>query len=106
MDETDCAPARKETRCNRVVSKSERGARRVAMSHFLYKLLPPRPTFARDMSEAEGAILHKHFAYWADAVAQRKAVAYGPVLDPRGFYGIAVVESENRGIALNLANAD
>jgi hypothetical protein len=34
------------------------------MSHFLYKLIPPRSTFPGDMTEAEGAIMQEHFAYW------------------------------------------
>jgi hypothetical protein len=40
-----------------------RGAR--SMNHFLYKLIPPRPSFPADMFEAEGAIMQAHFGYWA-----------------------------------------
>lgn len=35
------------------------------MNHFLYKLLPPRPAFPMDMTDAEGAIMQEHFAYWS-----------------------------------------
>ena len=76
------------------------------MVHFLYKLVPPRRTFALDMTEAEGAIMHRHFAYWSRLIAERKAVAYGPVMDPNGLYGIGVVESENRATALSIAISD
>jgi uncharacterized protein len=36
------------------------------MAHFLFKLIPPRPTFPGDMTEEEGAIMEDHFGYWAD----------------------------------------
>jgi hypothetical protein len=32
------------------------------VSHFLYKLIPARPTFDRDMTEAEAAIMGQHAA--------------------------------------------
>ena len=76
------------------------------MFHFLYKLIPPRRTFALDMSETEGAIMHEHFAYWSRLIAERKAIAYGPVMDPNGLYGIGVLEGENRETALSIAIAD
>jgi hypothetical protein len=76
------------------------------MFYFLFKLIPPRRTFALDMTEAEGAIMHRHFAYWSRLIAERKAVAYGPVMDPNGLFGIGVLESENRIAALSLAIAD
>ena len=31
------------------------------MSHLLYRLIPPRPTFDRDMSEAEAATMGPTF---------------------------------------------
>ena len=76
------------------------------MNHFLYKLIPPRQTFALDMTEAEGAILHEHFAYWSRLISERKAIAYGPVIDPKGMYGVAVVEIENHATAMSIAVGD
>ena len=32
----------------------------------MYKAIPPRPTFAADMTETESAIISKHVAYWTD----------------------------------------
>jgi hypothetical protein len=34
------------------------------MSFFLRKLIPPRPAFARDMTEAEARVMQEHVAYW------------------------------------------
>jgi hypothetical protein len=76
------------------------------MSHFLYKLVPPRPTFPTDMSAAEGAVMERHFAYWARLIGGRQAVAYGPVMDPHGTYGIAVLEVEDEAAANAVARND
>jgi uncharacterized protein YciI len=65
------------------------------MKHFYYKLIPPRPTFPADMTEAEGAIMQEHFSYWQSLIADGKAVAYGPVMDPKGTYGIAIVLADD-----------
>ena len=76
------------------------------MAHFLYKLVPPRPTFPADMTEAEGAIMQEHFGYWGRLVGERQAVVYGPVMDPNGTYGIAVVEVEDEANAQRIAEND
>lgn len=68
------------------------------MNHYCYKLIPPRPTFAEDMTPSEVAAMEKHFAFWHDLVDNGEALVYGPVADPAGTYGLAVlhVESEER----------
>jgi uncharacterized protein len=64
------------------------------MKYFLYKLLPPRPTFPQDMTEAEGELMQEHINYWKTLVDKRIAVIFGPVADPRGIYGLAIIEME------------
>jgi uncharacterized protein len=76
------------------------------MPHFLYKLVPPRPTFPGDMTEAEGAIMQEHFGYWSRLVGERRVVIYGPVMDPKGSYGIAVVEVDDDADARQIAEND
>jgi uncharacterized protein len=73
------------------------------MNYFLYRLIPPRPSFARDMTEAEATIMQEHFAYWLGLLEQRKVVVVGPVLDPKGTYGMALLEVEDEALAENLA---
>lgn len=34
------------------------------MNCFPYKLIPPRPTFAADMTGTEQAVMAEHAAYW------------------------------------------
>ena len=62
--------------------------------HFFLRLLPPRPTFGLDMSESERATMLQHVAYWSGFLAKGIAIVYGPVMDPNGIYGVAVVEVE------------
>ncbi len=53
------------------------------MKHFLIKLIPPRPTFPMDMTEAEGAIMQEHFGYWRELIAEREAVPCSQVMDTK-----------------------
>lgn len=62
--------------------------------HFLYKLVPPRPTFAADMTDVEAAVMAEHATYWTALVDEGRVVAFGPVLDPAGVWGLAVVDAD------------
>jgi uncharacterized protein len=64
------------------------------VNHFVYKLIPPRPMFDADMSESEAAVMGQHADYWQDLLAKGKVVVFGPVSDPSGAWGLAVVEAE------------
>jgi uncharacterized protein len=59
--------------------------------HFFMKLIPPRSTFMMDMTDAEKAIMQQHVIYWAKLLEKGTAIAYGPVLDPKGGYGVGVI---------------
>jgi len=39
--------------------------------------------------------MSEHVAYWTDQVERGNTVIFGPVLDPKGVYGIGVIELEN-----------
>ena len=62
-------------------------------NHFVYKLIPPRPTFASDMSDGEKAVMEEHFAYWTTRFEGGQVVVFGAVLEPAGVWGLAVVEA-------------
>jgi len=62
------------------------------MKTFFCKLIPPRATFAQDMSPAEGQLMQLHAAYWRGLMDQGQVVAFGVVGDPAGAYGIGIVE--------------
>lgn len=65
------------------------------MSFFVYKLIAPRPTFAQDMTAAEAKVMEEHGAYWRDLAERGIAVLFGPVLDPKGSWGLAVAETKD-----------
>ena len=55
---------------------------------FLHRLLPPRPTFAQDMSPAEAEVMERPVGYWQDLLERELAVAFGPVLHPEEPWGL------------------
>jgi len=71
----------------------------------VYKLIAPRPTFAQDMTAAEARLMEAHGAYWKDWADKGIAVLFGPVLDPKGAWGLAVAETQDeaelRAIVVN-----
>ena len=75
--------------------------------HFVYKLVPPRPTtFAFDMDETEAELMRKHAAYWRDQLDHGKVIVFGPVMDPAGMWGLGVLETEDEAAARALVLAD
>ncbi|MGH8599904.1 MAG: YciI family protein [Burkholderiales bacterium] len=65
------------------------------MKFFLYKLIPPRPNFISDISAAETRLMHEHGLYWRGLMRQGMIVAFGPVADPKGGYGIAILRLDD-----------
>jgi uncharacterized protein YciI len=63
--------------------------------HFFLKLNPPRPSFTMDMSEEERKIMQQHVAYWKPYLDDGTLIVFGPVMDPKGGFGIAVVAVDN-----------
>jgi uncharacterized protein len=76
------------------------------MKHFLFKLNPPRPTFPVDMTPAEGKLMLDHVAYWSGLMNKGQVIAFGPVADPKGPYGIAVMQLEDNVDANSLVADD
>lgn len=73
---------------------------------FVYKLIPPRPTFPQDASEAEMAVMQQHFAYWRHLFGQGDVLIYGPVADPAGTWGLAIVEAKTEQEVHDIGMAD
>lgn len=76
------------------------------MRYFLYRLNPPRPSFISDITPAETKLMQAHGLYWRGLMAKGMVLAFGPVADPKGAYGIAVVQLENGADMLPLADND
>jgi len=65
------------------------------MAHYFLKLVPCRPTFALDMTAGEREIMQQHVAYWQSIMQQGKVVVFGPVMDPKGPYGMGIVDADD-----------
>jgi uncharacterized protein YndB with AHSA1/START domain len=63
---------------------------------YLLRLIPPRPTFAQDMSADERALMQRHGAYWRGKLAEGRVLAFGPVLDPEGAWGLGLVNAKDQ----------
>jgi uncharacterized protein YciI len=77
-----------------------------AKKHFVVRLIPPRPTFAADMTEQERAIMAAHGAYWRGLMNRGIALLFGPVLDPAGVWGLGILEAKDPDAARGLAEDD
>jgi uncharacterized protein YciI len=77
-----------------------------AANTFAYKLIPPRPSFALDMTAAEAAVMQEHAAYWQPRVEQGDVVVFGPVLDPAATWGLAVVLADDEAAVRALGETD
>jgi len=76
------------------------------MPGFVFKLIPPRDNFAIDMSEAERATMTEHVDYWRALMAEGRVVAFGPVADTAGPYGIGIILADDLPAAHALCAAD
>jgi uncharacterized protein YndB with AHSA1/START domain len=76
-----------------------------AVKTYLCRLISPRPTFPADMTAAERAIMQQHVAYWTNHLNAGSAVVFGPVLDPKGAWGLGVVRVPDEA-ALRKLQAD
>lgn len=50
--------------------------------------------------------MQEHGAYWKDLAERRIAVIFGPVFDPKGAYGMAIVEVKEEGFVHEIALKD
>jgi uncharacterized protein YndB with AHSA1/START domain/uncharacterized protein YciI len=74
--------------------------------YFLLRLHAPRPTFAMDMSADERELMTTHGNYLASKLAEGAVLAFGPVLDPQGAWGMAVVRAPDEAAARAISTAD
>jgi uncharacterized protein YciI len=77
-----------------------------AQKTWFVRLIPPRPTFANDMTETEQALMSAHFEYWKAMFQKGVCLFGGPVLDPKGVYGVLAIVAANEDEARAIASAD
>lgn len=76
------------------------------MPHFFLRLVPPRPTFATDMSESERQAMSRHAEYLTRLAKQGIGVAFGPVFDPSGVWGLGILEAADEAEARAITASD
>ncbi len=74
--------------------------------HFFIKTTNPRPTFHLDMTPEERLIMERHGAYWSEKATQGIAIVFGPVMDPKGVYGIGVYQVRDKAQMRELLERD
>jgi uncharacterized protein YciI len=79
---------------------------RTTGTHWVFRLIPPRPTFDQDMSESEREIMGRHAAYWSEIAEGGRVVAYGPVRDQSGAWGLVVIEATAEDEVRQLVHGD
>lgn len=66
-------------------------------THYLYILIPPRPDFPTTMTEAEGAIMSRHAAYFREHAAAGLVLLAGPTFEVG--WGVGVLGTTDRAVA-------
>jgi uncharacterized protein len=74
--------------------------------YFLCRLLPPRKTFLIDMTSEESELMRAHRSYWRPFVETGVVMAMGPVADPAGGWGLAILEAASLEAAKELEASD
>ena len=76
------------------------------MPYFFCRLNAPRATFAVDMTGEEKALMQTHAAWWLDQIAKGVALLFGPVFDPKGPWGLGIIEADDESKACALTAED
>ncbi len=75
------------------------------MPVFACRLNPPRPDFAHTLTPDEGVAMGEHARYWSGLHKEGVAVVVGPIDDPKGFWGLAVIEVADADRASEITRA-
>lgn len=81
-------------------------ARTMNKQHFYFKLVPPRPTFASDITEQEKALMAQHGVYCQQQFEAGRLLLYGPVMSPDGAFGVGILEVADEAEARQFGGND
>jgi uncharacterized protein len=77
-----------------------------ALKAWFIRLIPPRPNFDKSLTESERGIMDRHFIYWKDLNEKGVCVFGGPVLDPKGVWGMLAIKAATEDEARAIASGD
>jgi uncharacterized protein len=78
----------------------------MAKQHYYFKLIPPRPTFPHDITEAERRLMDEHSRYFGEQFNAGRIILFGPVMAVGGAFGLAVLEVEDEAEARRFGEGD
>jgi uncharacterized protein YciI len=76
------------------------------MKAWFVRLIPPRTTFLQDITVSEKEVMGRHLVYLKALYDKGTLVFGGPVLDPKGVYGVLVIKAASEDEARAIAGAD
>ena len=76
------------------------------MPFFFCRMNPPRTDFAHTMTDAERALMGQHAAYITGLQQKGSVVLFGRVDDPKGRWGLGILECANEAEALAITAND
>lgn len=76
------------------------------MPFFFARLHPRRADFPANMTPEEAGVMQRHGAFLGEQLAAGALVVAGPVFDPAGVFGLAVLEADSHEAAQALLAAD
>jgi hypothetical protein len=76
------------------------------LQHYFLKLNPPRASFTLDMTTEERAVMLAHVQYWMPFIQDGTVIVLGPVADPIGGYGIAIIGVNDKSLLDRLVTDD
>ncbi|ACL56133.1 YciI family protein [Methylobacterium nodulans] len=76
------------------------------MAFFFCRLIAPRASFPGDITPREAEVMQAHLAHWTRFAEEGKALAFGPVLDPAGAWGLGLLCVADEAEARSLTDAD
>ncbi len=60
----------------------------------------------QDMTPAEMKLMQQHGAYWKTFFDKGIAILFGPVADPKGGFGVAIVEANGETDVRSITDSD
>ena len=76
------------------------------MPFFFCRMNPPRADFAQTLTDTERALMGQHAAYLKAEQEKGVAVVFGPVGDPKGAWGLCVLECADEAHARAITDND
>jgi uncharacterized protein YciI len=76
------------------------------MDTYFFRIVPPRAMSLPHMPPHELAVIDEHVTYWAGLMERGHVLAFGPVADETGNYGVGVIRAETPEQARAIADGD